>query len=118
MGPPAPPGPVQRERVDKRARARLQVEVIKAAQHRLAMRPHRRRITSPATATAAPIPGRLRSRQCGRTGFPASCSHRQKSRASNRVARSQATPDAHKNRNQRSRSIPYERTVCSARPAA
>ena len=30
----------------------------------------------------------------------------------------QATPDAHKNRNQRSRSIPYERTVGSARPAA
>ena len=44
MSPPAPPGPIQRERVDQRAGARLQVEVIKAAQHRLAMRPHRRRI--------------------------------------------------------------------------
>ena len=69
MGPPAPPGPVQRERVDKRARARLQVEVIKAAQHRLAMRPHRRRIhlarhrdrrTDPRPAPLAPVrPHRL-----------------------------------------------------------
>ena len=44
MRPPAPPGPVQRERVDQRAGARLQVKVVKAAQHRLAMRAHRRRI--------------------------------------------------------------------------
>src|SRR6266487_3370876 len=35
-----------------------------------------------------------------------------------RVALSQLTPAASRNRNQRSRSIPYERTVDSARPAA
>jgi hypothetical protein len=62
--------------------------------------------------------GRSRCRQCGRAGLPASCSHRQKSRPTDRVASSQATPAAHKNRNQRNRSMPYERTVSSARPAA
>jgi hypothetical protein len=93
------------------------VEVIEAAQHRLAMRTHRRRIhlaRSRARRTGArPVPlapvGPHR---------PANCSHRQKSRPSDRVARSQATPAAHRNRNQRSKSMPYERTVSSARPAA
>ena len=46
--PPAPPRPVQRERVDHRPAARLQVELVKAAQHRLAVRPHRRRVRFPA----------------------------------------------------------------------
>ena len=45
-------------------------------------------------------------------------SHRQKSRASNRVAQSHATSTADRNLNQRSRSIPYERTVGLAAPAA
>ena len=117
-GPPAPPGPVQRERVDQRPGARLQVEVIKPRSTVSLCARTDGGYTPPATGAAAPIPGRHRSRQCGRTGFPASCSHRQKSRASDRPARSQATPDAHKNRNQRSRSKPYERTVSSARPTA
>ncbi len=42
--PSSPSRPVQRERVDQRARARLHMKVIKTAQHRLAMRAHRRRI--------------------------------------------------------------------------
>jgi hypothetical protein len=48
----------------------------------------------------------------------ASSSQRQKSRASTRVARFHGTRIAHKNRNHRSRSIPYERTVAAARPVA
>ena len=70
MGPPTPPGPVQRERVDQRAGARLQVEVIKAAQHRLAMRTHRRRIhlarhrrTDPRPAPLTPVRSRRLSGQ-------------------------------------------------------
>jgi hypothetical protein len=55
-------------------------------------------------------PDRARSssgcRQCGRVGLTATCSQRQKSRASTRVGWSQPTPIAHKNRNQRNRSIP------------
>ena len=45
MRPPATARPVQRERVNQRARARLQVKAVKAAQHRFAMRPHRGRIS-------------------------------------------------------------------------
>ena len=41
-----------------------------------------------------------------------------KSLASTRVAWSQPTPTARKNRNQRSRSIPYERCVVAGRPHA
>ncbi len=52
-----------------------------------------------------------RSRQCGRTGLPATTSQRQNSRASARVAWSQATPAARTKRNQRSKSKPYDRIV-------
>jgi hypothetical protein len=52
------------------------------------------------------------------SGLPATNIHRQKSRASARVVRFHGTSIAHKNRNQRSRSIPYERSVASDRPAA
>jgi hypothetical protein len=41
-----------------------------------------------------------------REGFPATVIHRQKSRASARVALSHQTPAAHRNRNHRSRSSP------------
>lgn len=41
--PPASTRPVQRERVDDRPGARIPVKVIERAQHRLAMRTHRRR---------------------------------------------------------------------------
>ena len=115
--PPAPPGPVQRERVEDRPGAGLQMEVVEAPQHRLAVRPHRRRVRLAANQPDA-ASRCAHARQCGRAGLPATCIHRQKSRASTRVARSHATPIAHKNRNQRSRSIPYERTVAAARPAA
>ena len=57
--PPAPPGPVQRERVDHRPAACLQVELVEAAQHRLAVRPYRRRVRVPARrgrrVRAAPV---------------------------------------------------------------
>ena len=56
--PPAPPRTVQRERVDNRAAARLQVEIVEAAQHRLAVRPHRRGVRLPASpASTARYPG-------------------------------------------------------------
>ena len=58
------------------------------------------------------------ARQCGRAGLSTTCSHRQKSRASTRVASSQTTPTAHKNRNQRSNAIPYDRCVVAGRPPA
>ncbi len=64
------------------------------------------------------VPARPQSTQTDAACLPARRSHRQKSRASDRVARSQATPDAHTNRNQRCRSIPYERRAGSALPAA
>ena len=68
MRPAAPPRPVQRERVDHRTAARLQVELVEAAQHRLAVRPHRRRVRFPARrgrrVRAAPVrAGRLARHQ-------------------------------------------------------
>ena len=42
--PPAPPGPLQRERADDRPGPRLQVEIVEAAQHRLRVRPGGRRV--------------------------------------------------------------------------
>ncbi|GHA73522.1 hypothetical protein GCM10010345_90320 [Streptomyces canarius] len=64
------------------------------------------------------MPTADRRRQWGRTGFGAICIQRAKSRASTRVARSHATPQPARNRHQRSRSIPYERTVDGGRPHA
>ena len=94
-----PPGTVQRERVDDRPGAGLQVVVVKAAQHRLAVSPHRGRITA-----AAP-PGHLQP--------PAEVPGIELVSADPRPI-----PAAQMNRNQRSRSIPYDRTVASDRPAA
>lgn len=45
MRSPAAPGPVQRERVHQRATALVEMETVEAAQHRLAVRPHRRRVS-------------------------------------------------------------------------
>lgn len=41
---PAPPRPVQRERVHQRPAARVDMELVETTQHRLGMRTHRRRI--------------------------------------------------------------------------
>ena len=49
-------------------------------------------------------------------GIPATCSHRQKSRASALPARSHATPAAHKDRSQRSTCMPCDGTVASDGP--
>jgi hypothetical protein len=118
--------PDQRERVQHRASPGLQMEVVKAAQHALAMR-HGRRLVPIATRPLAghrihPRPGSLLEpappppgyRQCGLSGLTAVCSQWQKSRASTRVAWSQPTPSAHKNRTHRSRPVPYERCVVAA----
>jgi hypothetical protein len=118
MRPPTASGPVQRERIHDRPGVRLPVELVEATQHRLAMSPHRGRVsTTRPGAAGGRAAGDLR-RQCGRAGLPATSSHRQKSRTSARVARSHDTPSAHKNRNQRNRSSPYERAVAADRPAA
>jgi len=58
------------------------------------------------------------ARQCGRTGFAPIWIQREKSRASIRVACRQEISTAHRNRNQRSNAIPYERCVVADRPAA
>jgi hypothetical protein len=47
-----------------------------------------------------------RCRQCGRTGFAATATHRLNSRASTRVACCHGTPIAPRNRNQRNKAIP------------
>ena len=57
--PPAPSAPVQRERVDDRPAPRLQVEIVKPPQHRLRVRPHRRRVRLP---RPAPLPPRRLAR--------------------------------------------------------
>ena len=102
---PAPPGPVQRKRVDDRPSARIPVKVVN---DRCTVSECARTdgaYASPAPAGAA-APASV-MRQCGRDCLPATCSHRLKSRASTRVARSQATPESdQRNLNQRSRSSP------------
>ena len=73
----APPGATGPAGTDSPAGpARHQVEVIKAAQHRSLYARTDGAYTSPEGTTGAAIPGRSRSRQCGRAGLPASCSHR------------------------------------------
>ena len=62
----SPPAPGQRKRVDHRPGARLQVEVVKAPQHGLAVR-HRRRRIPPAAGRLA----RHRVRRSRRLPFPA-----------------------------------------------
>src|SRR5215207_1439437 len=107
------------------------MEVVEGAQHALTMRHRRHLIAIPrdglpdtaftrAAAGATPDPGAppVRYRQCGRVGLTITCNQRQKSRASTWVTWSQPTPSAHKNRNQRNRSIPYERCVVAGRPHA
>ena len=89
-GPPAPPGTGQRERVDHRAGARVLVEVVKPAQHALAMRGRGGAYQRP--GTAFPVTGfRTRARAPPPPPGPApglvlTWIHRQKSRASARVA--------------------------------
>jgi hypothetical protein len=70
------------------------------------------------TASAFTAAGLSGARQCGRAGLALIWIHREKSRASIRVASRQAISTAHKNRNQRSNAIPYERCVVTDRPAA
>ncbi len=97
------PRPVQRKRIHHRAGADVAVEIVKAAQHRFAMHPHRNRI-------------RPRS-----TGTPPTVGDRKPSAEIAGLQPGRAVPrhlDRHRNRNQRSRSIPYERTVASLHPAA
>jgi hypothetical protein len=53
----------------------------------------------------------------GRVGLSAIWTQRVKSRASTRVTWFQGTSIAHRNRNRRSRSIPYDRCVAAERPA-
>jgi hypothetical protein len=60
VSPAATAGPVQRERVDDRARPRIPVQVIETPQHRLRMRAHRRRIRP---GRGRPRPPRLRGRR-------------------------------------------------------
>ena len=90
--PPAPPRPAQRERVHDRPGPGLEMEAVKGAEHRLAVRPDRRRIRLPWPLAsddqpAAEIP-------CLAAGRP--------------VPR---TPDADRNRNHRSRS-----SACTTAP--
>ena len=59
------------------------------------MRPDRRRVRLAGRRPAGRSSRLARLRQCARAGLPATCSQRQKSRASTRVARSHATPAAH-----------------------
>jgi len=66
-----------------------------------------------AARSAAGIPNAVTGKRSPGAGY-----HRQKSRASTRVASSQATPTAHPNRNHCSRSIPYDRCVVPGLPQA
>jgi hypothetical protein len=68
-----------------------------------------RRVATPVDAVA---------RIACRRGLTVSWIQQLKSRASTRVARSQQTPTACRNRHHRNKSIPYDRSVDGERPAA
>ncbi len=72
----------------------------------------------PARGSRRPHRGERRSAPRSRRRPRTAASATLASRASTRVARSHRTSTAHKNRNHRNRSIPYERSVDSALPAA
>ena len=106
--PAAPPAPRQRERVHHRPRPGLQVHVVEGTQHALRMRPGRGpvQVTAgpgfPVTGLTASVPPRRTPappvRSAPGAGLAASRIHRQKSRASARVAWSHPIPAAHRKR--------------------
>ena len=81
---PAAPRPGQRERVHHRPGPRLQVKVVEAAQHALAVRPGRGRVRPADGFPVTGLPLRPAPHRAARTGasggLAASWIHRQKSR--------------------------------------
>ncbi|WP_345055334.1 hypothetical protein [Arthrobacter methylotrophus] len=119
----------QRERVEHRPGPGFQMEIIEAAQHALAMRPRRRlvpiatrwlaghrvhsghrRVSARSRGTTSRI-APMRPRGLGRDLQPPD-----RIACLNPCRLIPTTPSAHKKRNQRNRSIPYDRRRCSAPP--